>query len=268
MAGYTRQSSAQILTGEVVRAAPLNAEFNQVLSAFNSSTGHTHSGATGEGPVIDRIGDTDQYNLVFVNDSLNEIEFFTDVTSASVKQLSIADGVVKPAVTNDLDLGSSSNKFKDLYIAGTAYLTTVDMDGGTIDNAVIGSVTPGVGTFTTVNASSVVSSGGITFGDATVQTSAAEKGDTGTVEAAADGTAALPSISFTSDQDTGLFRDGSGTIKVTSDGTEELTLLRASQVQAEAGTDNSVMMTPLRTAQAIQELSPNNAIPLSFVGFL
>ena len=85
MTGYTRQSSAQILTGEVVRAAPLNAEFNQVQSAFNSSTGHTHSGATGEGPVIDRIGDTDQYNLVFVNDSLNEIEFFTEVSSSPAK---------------------------------------------------------------------------------------------------------------------------------------------------------------------------------------
>jgi hypothetical protein len=32
MAGYTRQSLAQILNGEIVSAPPLNAEFNQILS--------------------------------------------------------------------------------------------------------------------------------------------------------------------------------------------------------------------------------------------
>ena len=44
MAGYTRQSSAQIVSGEVVSAAPLNAEFNQVLSAFDETTGTSHDG--------------------------------------------------------------------------------------------------------------------------------------------------------------------------------------------------------------------------------
>jgi hypothetical protein len=114
---------------------------------------------------------------------------------------------------------------------------------------------------------SIITSGkGLIFPDGSKQTTAAAP--PGTVGSAVDGTATVPAFSFTSDNNTGLFRDGSGTVKVTSDGTEELTLLRASQAQAEAGTDNSVMMTPLRTAQAIQELSPNNAIPLSFVGFL
>ena len=99
-------------------------------------------------------------------------------------------------------------------------------------------------------------SGGVEFPDGTTQTTAAAP--PGTVGSAVDGTATVPAFSFTSDNNTGLFRDGSGTVKVTSDGTEELTLLRASQAQAEAGTNNSVMMTPLRTAQAIQELSPKD----------
>ena len=50
--GYTRQSSAEIQTGEDILAAPLNAEFNQLQSAFNSSTGHSHDGTSGEGPLI------------------------------------------------------------------------------------------------------------------------------------------------------------------------------------------------------------------------
>lgn len=34
MAGYTRQSVADIIAGEVVKAAPLNAEFNALRDAF------------------------------------------------------------------------------------------------------------------------------------------------------------------------------------------------------------------------------------------
>ena len=60
MAGYTRQSAAQIVSGEVISAAPINAELNQVLAAFNNSTGHSHDGTAAEGPPIDRIADADQ----------------------------------------------------------------------------------------------------------------------------------------------------------------------------------------------------------------
>jgi hypothetical protein len=42
MAGYTRQSSAQILSGEIVSAAPINAEYNQIVNAFDATTGHKH----------------------------------------------------------------------------------------------------------------------------------------------------------------------------------------------------------------------------------
>ena len=36
MAGYTRQSAAQIVSGEVISAAPINAELNQVLAALTT----------------------------------------------------------------------------------------------------------------------------------------------------------------------------------------------------------------------------------------
>lgn len=52
MAGYTRQSVAQIQNGEVVEAGPLNNEFNALQSAFNSTTGHVHDGTTGNAPKI------------------------------------------------------------------------------------------------------------------------------------------------------------------------------------------------------------------------
>lgn len=50
--GYTRQSSAEIVTGAAVTAEPLNNEFNAIQSAFNATTGHTHDGTLGEGPQI------------------------------------------------------------------------------------------------------------------------------------------------------------------------------------------------------------------------
>lgn len=51
--GYTRQSAADIQNGEDIVAGPLNTEFNQLESAFHGTTGHSHDGTTGEGPLID-----------------------------------------------------------------------------------------------------------------------------------------------------------------------------------------------------------------------
>lgn len=158
MAGYTRQSLAQILNGEIVSAPPLNAEFNQILSAFNNSTGHKHDGTAAEGPPIDRIADSDQNNLIFVDSSANQINFYVESSAASVGQISIQDGAILPFTDNDIDLGSSSFEFKDLYIDGTANIDslvadTADINAGTIDNTVIGATTPAAGTFTNLTVS-------------------------------------------------------------------------------------------------------------------
>jgi hypothetical protein len=181
MAGYTRQSLAQILNGEIVSAPPLNAEFNQILSAFNNSTGHKHDGTAAEGPPIDRIADLDQNNLIFVDTSANQINFYVESSAASVGQISIQDGAIVPFTDNDIDLGSSSFEFKDLYIDGTANIDslvadTADINAGTIDNTVIGATTPAAATFTnltvstgsTINFSGATVSNGGTFTTVTI----------------------------------------------------------------------------------------------------
>lgn len=53
MTGYIRQSSGNIVSAAVIRAADINAEFNQLQSAFDAATGHTHDGSTGESQEID-----------------------------------------------------------------------------------------------------------------------------------------------------------------------------------------------------------------------
>jgi len=132
MAGYTRQSS--INDGDTISASLFNNEYNQLLSAFNNTTGHKHDGTAAEGPVIGLIGDaglTSPLNKIVIDTANDEIEFSIDVGSASVEQLKIKDGLIIPTITNDIDLGTSSLQFKDAYFDGNV----------TLDGLVIGSAT-------------------------------------------------------------------------------------------------------------------------------
>ena len=133
MAGYTRQSS--FADGDTITAALFNNEYNQLVNAFHNSTGHTHDGTAASGPVIGLIGDageTSPNNKVLIDTSNNYIEFYVEVSSSSVQQLYIADGAIVPVTDNDIDLGTSSLEFKDLYIDGTAYVDAINFNGTAI----------------------------------------------------------------------------------------------------------------------------------------
>ena len=133
MAGYTRQST--FTDGDVITAAHSNDEFDQVLAAFNNTSGHKHDGTAAEGPVIGLIGDpgiATPLNKVVVDDSNNQIEFSVDVSSSSVEQFVVKDGVIEPTTTNDIDLGASSKQFKDLYLDGTATIDGLAMPTTTV----------------------------------------------------------------------------------------------------------------------------------------
>ena len=129
MAGYTRQSSAQIVSGEVISASPINAEYNQLLAAFNETSGHAHDGTAAEGPPIDRIADADQKNAVLIDTSNNHIEFYNEVGGAATQQVRIQDGGIVPITNNDIDLGTASLKFKDIYSAGTTRMENATVAG-------------------------------------------------------------------------------------------------------------------------------------------
>lgn len=119
MAGYTRQST--FTDGDVITAAHSNDEFDQVLAAFNNTSGHKHNGTAAEGPVIGLIGDPGvaaPKNKVVVDDANNQVEFSIDVSGTSTEQFIVKDGVIEPTTNNDVDIGSSSLKFKDGYFAG------------------------------------------------------------------------------------------------------------------------------------------------------
>jgi hypothetical protein len=105
--GYTRTSTATIATGKVINAADFNAEYNLIEDAFNSSTGHDHSGASNGAP-IDQIGP----NL----------------------ELIVETGAIKPqSATPAIDIGASGYKFKDGYFSGTVDIDTNADIAGTLN---------------------------------------------------------------------------------------------------------------------------------------
>ena len=132
MAGYTRQSS--INDGDTISASLFNNEYNQLLAAFNNTTGHKHDGTAAEGPVIGLIGDaglTAPLNKILIDTTNDHIEFYVDVSGTSTQQFRLEDGAIVPITDNDIDLGTSSVEFKDAYFDGNV----------TLDGLVIGSAT-------------------------------------------------------------------------------------------------------------------------------
>ena len=132
MAGYTRQSSLN--NGDTITALLFNNEYNQLLSAFNNTTGHKHDGTAAEGPVIGLIGDpglTTPLNKILIDSTNDLIEFSIDVSGTSTEQFRLQDGAIIPTTDNDIDLGTSSLEFKNAFFDGTV----------TLDGLVIGSST-------------------------------------------------------------------------------------------------------------------------------
>ena len=162
MASYTRQSTFS--DGDLITAALFNDEYNQLLEAFENTTGHKHDGTVGEGPVIGILGDAGvvtPLNKILIDTTNDHIEFWIDVSGTSTQQLYIADGAIVPVTDNDIDLGTSSLQFKDLYINGTANIDslvadTADINGGTIDGTIIGGTSAAAITGTTITGTSFV----------------------------------------------------------------------------------------------------------------
>jgi hypothetical protein len=139
MSGYTRQSVADIVPTAVVRAAPINSEYNKLRDAFAQSdtgtTGHKHDGTSDEGSYVPLIADLDALNKIQVSQVNNRFGVWVEVAGTSTEQFRFQDGLIVPVVDNDIDLGTSSLEFKNVYVDGTAFIDTVSV--GDTDNTVI-----------------------------------------------------------------------------------------------------------------------------------
>ena len=127
MAGYSRQSIADIIANTVIKAAPINAEYNAIQSAFTFATGHKHDGSSTEGAYIPLIADPDALNKVVVDAINNRVSFYSQVGVNTVEQLRIQDGAIVPVIDEDIDLGAVGAEFKDIYIDGIGYIDTIQV---------------------------------------------------------------------------------------------------------------------------------------------
>jgi hypothetical protein len=86
---------------------------------------------------------------------------YVEVGGAAVEQIRIQDGAIVPVTDNDIDLGTTSLEFKNLYLDGTATVDalvadTADINGGSIDGTTVGASSASTGAFTTLGASGAV----------------------------------------------------------------------------------------------------------------
>lgn len=245
MSGYDRQSVADIVANEVIKAAPINAELNALRDAFIVATGHKHDGTATEGAYVPLISDTDGYNKVVIDSGNNRVQFFVEVSSAAAEQMRLQDGALVPVVDNDIDLGTTTLEFKDLYLDGTAKVDTLTVD----ENATI------AGTLNVTGA--VVLSGNLTVNGNTVIGDAA----TDTVTVTADVASPLiPSADDTYD----IGAVGSEWRNLYVDGTANIDSLIADTADIDAGTiDGTVIGGSTAAAGSFTTLAASSTATLS-----
>ena len=138
-------------------------------------------------------------------------------------QVSIIDGSILPITNNDIDLGSDAKEFKDIWIDGTAYLDTVDIDAGAIDGTTIGASSAAAGTFTNLTV--------------TTDVNIDDSGGDGAMDGVIIGASSAAAGTFTTLNTTGLttIGDASGDSLVINAAT-------INPANIAAGTDNSVVV--------------------------
>lgn len=173
MAGYTRQSASSIQNTLDITAAPLNAEFNQLQTAFGTS-GHTHTGLAGDSAKIPLASSVTGYlpaanggvgglnkldatsdptvnddtdlgyavGSVWVNVATDRMHICADSTANAAVWQALAHittgvGSMRPDVTNTKDIGTLNTRWKDLFLSGDASVAgDITGDSATITNAV------------------------------------------------------------------------------------------------------------------------------------
>lgn len=168
MATYTRQSTASIVNGTAITAAPLNAEFNQLLAVFHATTGHTHTGATGDGTKIplatsvsgflpaanggtggksiftntsnpttgDDTNDGFAPGSLWENTNTDRVYICTDSSAGAavwreLVQVESGNAII-PASNDAIDLGNTNTRFQDLFLSGGIAAAGNVAAGGTL----------------------------------------------------------------------------------------------------------------------------------------
>jgi hypothetical protein len=204
-ATYTRQSSSNIVDGNVIEASDINNEFDQLLAAFAVTTGHTHDGTAAEGGPIAKLlsntltfgagtagtdititfdGETADGVMKWMEDE-DYFEFSDDILVASTEKIQFRDTAIyiNSSADGQLDLVADT----EIQIAAT----TIDINGN-VDIS---------GTLTVA--------GALDFGDAALS-------NVGALQ--------LDSIAGDADTNTSITFSGSDVITIATGGSNRLTI--------------------------------------------
>ena len=207
-ATYTRQKT--YTDGDIIQASDTNDEFDQLLAAFASSTGHSHDGTTGEGGPVTKLlgtgitigdgssatditvtfdGESNDGELKWMEDE-DYFEFSDDILVASTEKLQFRDTAIyiQSSADGQLDLVADT----EIQIAAT----TVDING------------------------LVDISGNLTVGGNLDVTGTFDLSDSNFTNA---GDISLDSISGDADSNTSIAFSGSDVITVTTGGETQIT---------------------------------------------
>jgi hypothetical protein len=145
MAGYTRQSAANIVDGANILAFHFNDEFDQLEAAFNAISGHAHDGTAGNGGPISGLGVAGTNEFIQIdsqNFGPNNTNAFINIRNfreiEALEKLSLGVGgtnlVITPstAVFNSMSITSNAtagNSFKQFQV-NDGQGTDIQMGGG------------------------------------------------------------------------------------------------------------------------------------------
>ena len=246
-ATYTRQST--YADGDTITAAHTNDEFDQLLAAFQASTGHTHDGTANEGGPITKLlgnsltfgagtagtdititfdGETSDGELKWMEDE-DYFEFSDDILIASTEKLQFRDTAIyiNSSTDGQLDLVADT----EIQIAAT----TIDING----NVDISGTTNSTGKIT--------ADGGIDIDNFNIDgtTIALSSGDM-TVDVAGDIILDAGGANVT------IKDDGTSILDIVNNsGDAELTVSTADKNFAVKGTDGSSAITALDIDMAL-----------------
>jgi hypothetical protein len=274
MAGYVRQSVASIINGANITAPPLNAEFNALAAAFNGTTGHTHTGVSGDGTKIPlatavtgflaainggvggRNNTTATTNptvgsdsissyavgSIWVNVSTGRSFVCLDATAGAAvwaESLNIVSNNVLPQTTGTVNLGSTSLRFNNGWFS-----TNLTSGGLVTGTASIDTLT--VTTGATFSAAPVFNAGMTVNGATTLAGNLTVTGNTTLGDATSDTISFVGRMTSAIVPDTNNTRDlGSTSLRfrdIWGAGTATLATLAAASATVSGGTINNTVI--------------------------
>ena len=169
-AGFVRDASdsGKFILFDGVGAEPTST-VNTTDAGFNKATlkanieGNLLGSPTITAATVATSFDMDGKELILDADGDTSITADTDdqidIKIGGADEIKITGTEIAPAANGGMSLGTSAKKFSNLYASGTVDLgSNVNIDGGSVDGAAIGANAADTGAFTSISASSQITS--------------------------------------------------------------------------------------------------------------